>query len=200
MAGGEPYPAEVVGKPHECGREHVRRRLVESPVRQRDPAVHTLQLALQIEQIGAVPGQEGRSAVGFAARLIDVGVAVLAEDALALAVERGQRGEEPVALDRAEPVGVLAHPHHQRMPGQHRTGGLAVGDRLRFDRHVAVFDAGEAELAADPELHRPPVRGQHQVDAVLAQMGQRRREAQAARIRVRGRAQPDRDRAGWRRR
>ena len=66
--------AERIGDAEEVARENVWRRLVETPVRQRDARIDSLKLAFEIEQVGTMPGQKARRAVRL--RRADVGVHV----------------------------------------------------------------------------------------------------------------------------
>src|SRR5712671_2427903 len=65
VGGAEADGAELIGGAEEIRREDVRRRPIEAPVWQRDAWIDRLQLAFEIAEISAVPGQKARRAVGL---------------------------------------------------------------------------------------------------------------------------------------
>ena len=92
--------AERIGDAQEFELEEVRRRPVEAPVGQRDAGIDRLKLALQIEQVGTMPRQEARRAVGLRRADVGVHVAEVGKAAQALVVQLGKRRYETVAFGR----------------------------------------------------------------------------------------------------
>ena len=137
--------AERIGDAEEVAREDVRRRPVEAPVRQRDARIDRLKLALEIEQVGAVPRQKARRAMGLRRAHVGVHVAEVGEAAQALIVELRERRHETVAFSRRQRVGVLSDAHHHRHRADQR------GADARLDFHITVVDAGLPEFAGDEE-------------------------------------------------
>ena len=150
VSGGELKPAGGVRDADEAPGKQVRRRTVEPPVRQRHARIDRLQLALEIEQVGAVPGEEAHVSVRLRGRGVQVHLTEVAEAAAATAVQRSERSEEPVALCRCERLGVLADPNRDRLAAENPKAAGSTS----LDRGVAERDARTAELPRDKEPHR----------------------------------------------
>src|SRR5205085_2377566 len=99
---------------HEIERKEVRGGLVEPPIRQCDARVDRLELALKIEQIGAMPGKKTRPRMSFKIASGSMHVAEVGKSPKPLIVEFAERRHETIALARREVVGVLSDTHHHR--------------------------------------------------------------------------------------
>jgi len=142
VGGAEADGAELIGGAEEIRREDVRRRPIEAPVWQRDAWVDRLQLAFEIEEISAVPGQKARRAMGL--RRADIGVACCGSPrkrprpwllSCAKAATKRLRSTAVSALAFFRIRTIAANRAHQGSPV------------ARLDRHVAIVDAGFPEFA-----------------------------------------------------
>ena len=162
--------ADRVG-PQELGREEVR-GLGQAPVGERHVRVRLLQLALERQQEGAVPGEEGGVAVALVGPERGVELALGREVvdldvpgvAVAPLVQVGERLEEAVALVVGQRARVLPDAHHGRMRVEQRPVGRAQVD---LDDRVLVARARAAELAGDHEVAEGAVRGERQAERLL---------------------------------
>src|SRR5436305_10107144 len=110
MPGRELHGARRVGGTHEVACEDVRGGLVKAPVRQRHGGVDRLELALEVQEVRPVPGQEADVAVGLVYRALYVHVAEVAKASRAAAVQGAEGGDEAIALRRRERMGILPDP------------------------------------------------------------------------------------------
>ena len=78
--------------------EHPRRRLVEPPVGKCHRRIDRLEFALQVEQVGPVPGQKGVAGVRLVVGVVGVHVPIALERAEAAVVQPGQGTEEADAF------------------------------------------------------------------------------------------------------
>src|SRR5215211_7547229 len=97
----------IIRDANELSGEQVRSRLIEPPVRQGDARVDLLQLSLQIQQVGPVPGEEAREIVCFVLGFFSVHGAEGTEPAVAPTVEDSESGQEAVPLILRQFVSVL---------------------------------------------------------------------------------------------
>ena len=158
MALKRTLPVLDVGNAHEVSGEKIGCRLVETPVGQSDARVDTLQLPLQIQQVGPMPRRETGVLVRLRIPGTAVHVAKIREAAHPCVVQGRESREQAIALGGAKRVGVLADPHHQGRGAD----GLVVRGVDDLYVHVAIGNAGPLEPAGEKELHRRACKRQGQ--------------------------------------